>query len=261
LPEEIPVDDKLGSKLDAFVARGGKIIASHESGLDQNNNFWAGFGAEYKGHAPFSPDFIVPDGALKKGLPGAEYVMYEQGALVEPAGGTSVLSWVNTPYFNRAWEHYCSHQHTPSSGKKGYPGVIQNGNVIYFIHPIFSQYDINTPLWCKTLVSNAIDAIMPRRLVRHDGPSSMLVTLNMQRDKNRRILHALHYIPERRGRRIDVIEDTIPLHDVKFDLTLDEKVKSVKLAPEMLDLDFQQSDGILVFTIPVIRGHQMVEIV
>ena len=260
LPDEIPINEALAKKLDDYLAIGGRIIASHASGLDNNNVFWKGIGAAYKGPAPFSPDFLVPEAEIGKDLPLVEYVMYKQGMQIEPLEGTATLAWVNVPYFNRTWEHFSSHQHTPSSGKRGYPGIVQNGNVIYFIHPLFTQYDYNVPLWCKKMLKNAIDILMPNRLLRHDGPSTILTALNIQENMNRYILHALHYIPERRSKTIDIIEDVIPLYNINFELAIPEKVKSVFLAPEMAPIDFQWSGGVLNLTLPVINGRQMAEI-
>ena len=261
LPDEIPVDEHMANKLNGFTAAGGCVIASYVSGLYQNGAFWDGIGAAYKGPAPYSPDYIVPEGEIGAGLADAEYVMYRQGALIEAAAETEALAWVNVPYFNRTWRRFSSHQHTPSSGKRGYPGAIRNGNVIYFMHPLFSMYDHNAPRWCKMLLANAVDMLMPRRLVRHDGPSTVLAVLNTQPDMNRHILHALHYIPERRGKTIDIVEDVIPLYNLSFTLDIPERIKTVKLAPQMAALDFQQGgDGLLRFTVPAVFGHQMTEI-
>ena len=255
LPDNIPVNAEFAQKLESFAASGGGILASYQSALG-----WRGLGVEKKGPAPFSPDFIVPQGEIGKGLPETEHVMYTQGTLVEPKPGAEVLAWVNVPYFNRTWEHFSSHLHTPSSGKRGYPGIVRNGNVIYFIHPVFTQYDDNAPLWCKKLVANAIDILMPERLVRHSGPSTMLVTLNAQESLNRLVLHALHYIPERRSKAIDVVEDVIPLYNVSFEVAAGREVKAVTLAPEMRPLEFSNEGGKVKFVLPELNGHQMVEI-
>jgi len=43
------------------------------------------------------------------------------------------------PYFNRTWEHFCSHRHTPSAGKPEYLAVVKHGHVVYFAQSVFSQ--------------------------------------------------------------------------------------------------------------------------
>ena len=83
---------------------------------------------------------------------------------------SEVLSEVILPYFNRTYDHFCSHAQTPSSGKRGYAGIVKNGNVIYFAHPIFRLYNRYAPRWCKQLVLNALDMLLPEPLISHDGP-------------------------------------------------------------------------------------------
>ena len=80
------------------------------------------------------------------------------------------------------------------------PGIVRNGSAIYFSSPIFTLYEKVAPLWCKRLFLNALEMLLPEPLVRHGGPSTLLVTLNEQAAHERQVLHLLHYIPERRGR-------------------------------------------------------------
>ncbi|MEM2089158.1 MAG: beta-galactosidase trimerization domain-containing protein [Thermoproteota archaeon] len=260
LPDNVPVSPGLAHKLEEFIADGGGIIASYESGL---NNGKTGFalkklGVRLKGPAPYTPDFIFPMGEIGKGLPETEHVMYMGGLEVEPEQGSQVLANVVVPYFNRTHKHFCSHRHTPSSGKAGYPGIIRNGRAIYFIHPIFTQYYKNAPLWCKKLFLNALDMLLPEPLVRAEAPSTVLVTLNEQTVENRWVLHLLHYIPERRGQDFDIIEDLIPLFNLKISIRVPRKVKAVIRVPEEDPLDFEVKNNRVEFMLPKLEGHQMI---
>lgn len=259
LPDEVPVDDTLAEKLENYLADGGSIIASYHSGLGFDGAAFTSktWGVTLKGDAPYSPDFIVP-GELKNGLSDTGHVMYMKALEVEPHEGAQILSQVEIPYFNRTWRHFCSHRHTPSSGEKSYPGVVKKGRVIYFAHPIFAQYQNNAPRWCKQLVANAIDLFLPEKLVHVEGPSSLLTSLNEQSQEARRVLHLLHYIPERRGQAFDIIEDIIPLFDVRVSVA--GEAQSVKLVPSGEALKFLNDGGRTHFVLPKIEGHAMVEI-
>jgi len=114
--------------------------------------------------------------------------MYLRGLQVAPDGG-EVLAQTVVPYFNRTWEHYCSHRHTPSSGQLGYPAIVRRGRVIYMAHPVFTQYQQNAPRWVKTLVLNSLDMLLPDPLVRHAGPSTVTTALNEQPAQGRAVLH------------------------------------------------------------------------
>lgn len=262
LPDNIPVSDGLAKKLEDYLAKGGSIIASYESGLNPEKTAFAikSLGIKLKGQTPYSPDFIVPRGEIGKGLPETEHVMYMRGLEIEPEKGTEVLADVKVPYFNRTYKHFCSHRHAPSSGKIGYPGIVKKDSAIYFIHPIFTQYDRNAPKWCKKLFLNALEMLLPEPVVRIVAPSTALVSVNEQASENRWVVHLLHYIPERRGTDFDIIEDVIPIYGVCVSLRVPKKVKDVSCVPDGESLDFCVNNGRIDFILPKLEGHQMVAV-
>lgn len=138
--------------------------------------------------------------------------------------------------------------------------MVRNGNAIYFAHPIFSQYHQNAPRWCKQLLLNALDLLLPNPLVTHQGPSTVLISLNAQAAEKRWIVHLLHYIPERRGEDFDVVEDVIPLYNLSVSLAVPQAVKRVRAVPAGEALDFTTVDARLHVTLPRLEGHQMLEV-
>jgi hypothetical protein len=179
---------------------------------------------------------------------------------VGPQADTVVLAEGYTSYFDRTYEHFCSHRQTPSSGRTGTPAVVQNGNTIYFAHPIFMQYRRNAPRWCKQLFLTALARVLPAPLIQHDSFSTLRLSINDQKSENRYVLHLLHYIPERRGERFDTLEDVIPVHDIGLKLTLPKAVESVRLVPSGEQLPFQQSGSVLELRVPKLVGHGMLEL-
>lgn len=261
LPDDIPLTPRLEARLDAFIASGGGVIASHKAGIgDHDGDFASVLGIKKIGDAPFSPDFIVPGDEIGAGLPKNPHVMYQRGMEVEPVVGAEVLARTQVPYFNRTWRHFCSHNHTPSSGEPGYPAAVLYGTVVYFAHPVFTQYHANAPRWVKQIVGDAVKLLLPKPILEIDGPTTLLTSLNRQEDEGRHVLHLLHFIPERRGQAFDIIEDVIPVHDIKVRLRLPSGATSVKLVPSGDALEFSQENGVVAFTVPVVHGHQMVEI-
>jgi len=260
LPDQVPVSTGLAARIEKFLAGGGALIASYESGLDDAKKRFTlrALGVELAGDAPYSPDFIVPRGRIGEGLPATELVMYLKGKQVRAAAGAEVLAEVNVPYFNRTWEHFSSHRHTPSAGKPGYPGAVRNGRAIYFMHPLFEQYQANAPRWVKQLVANAIGMLMPDPLVAVEAPSTVFAALSEQPKQNRRVLHLLHYIPERRGQAFDVIEDVIPIYDLKVSVKAGRTVREVLAVPGDRKLAFEARGGRVHFTLPKLEGHQMI---
>ena len=267
VPDEVPVAAEFGEKLKAFVEAGGSVIASHESGLLPDGSAFAeplASCVEKVGPAAYEPDFIHPGPELLDGLDDTRYVMQQRALEVKPKEGTAVLAGVERPFFNRTWQHFCSHRYTPTAFEVVYPGVIETklgaGRVIHFAHPVFRSYHEQAPRWIKRLVRNAIRRVLPDPIVEHGGPSSLQVMLNAQEEEGRRVLHLLHYIPERRGMAFDVIEDAIPLHDLPLTVRGSGGVSSVRVVPDGDPIPFELDGGTLSFTVPRVDGHCMVEI-
>ncbi|MBN1933764.1 MAG: beta-galactosidase trimerization domain-containing protein [Anaerolineae bacterium] len=277
LPDKIPVEGALKAKLDAYLADGGALIASFASGMDTAQTRFSfdlgvtltGEGAhdeqgnlvrgkEYPGNAYV--DYLVPQEGFDRGIPRTEHTMYMRGMQIAANKGTEVLADVVAPYFDRTYRHFCSHRQTPSSGQVTQPGVVQQGRTVYFCHPIFSQYQTKAPRWCKQLLFNALDRLLPEPLVKVQAPSGLIAALNDQSAQNRQVLHLLYYIPERRCDEFDMIEDVVPLHDVEVAVKIEKPIKGVRCVPEGEALPFTVENGYARFTVPKVKGHQIIEL-
>ena len=277
LPDFIPVDAALKTKLDAYLAQGGSIIASFASGMDAaQTGFTLDMGVTLTGEGPRDAqgdlvrgkeypgnayvEYLVPRTGFDAGLAQTEHAMYMRGMEIATDTGAEVLADTIASYFDRTYDHFCSHRQTPSSGKVVHPAVAQQGHVVYFSHPVFSQYQTKAPRWCKQLVANALARLLPEPLVRVTAPTSTIVTLNEQAQHNRQVLHLLYYVPERRCDAYDVIEDVVPLYNVPVAVRADKPVQRVTLVPQSELVDFTVDNGYVTFTVPEIVGHQMVEL-
>lgn len=276
LPDIIPVDAAFYKKLKRYVKQGGKIIASFKSGLDPGGLGFAGdlFGVSLRPEQAVDlygnpvaglvteranyAEYLMPAGRIGQGLPATEHVMYIKGLDVDALADSEVLADNIASVFDRTYQHFCSHRQSPSSGEKRSDGIVRRDSVIYFSHPVFLQYQNNAPHWCKVLMVNAIDMLLGHRIVSHHGPSTMITTINRQADHNRDVIHLLHYIPERRSETIDIIEDVIPLYQVKLTVEADNPVKSICTVPDEQPLPFTSHDGFVTMTVSEIHGHQMV---
>jgi hypothetical protein len=70
----------------------------------------------------------------------------------------------------------------------------------------------------------------------------------------------LHYIPERRGQEFDVIEDVIPLYNIRVSIRVPRTIRQVTCVPDRQALPWTIKNERLEFTVPEINGHQMVEV-
>ncbi len=259
LPDEIVLDEARSQKLEAFLRGGGALLCSYRSGLTPDGTRFAlsDFPAVYEGDLPYHPDFVRPLGVLAEGLADTQYVMYQRGLKVRAGDGAEVLGEVWEPYFNRTYQHFCSHAHTPPARRSDVPAILRKGRVIYFAHPVFSTFaQVGMPFY-KGVVLNALRMLIPNPLVQTDAPSTLQVTWNRQPAHGRSVVHLLHYIPEKRTLGAEYLEDVIPLYNVPLRLRT-KPPKRVYLAPQREEMGFQMDGDYLCLTVPEVRGHQLV---
>ncbi|HHV11729.1 MAG TPA: hypothetical protein GXX75_15760 [Clostridiales bacterium] len=261
LPDCIYYNEGLEKVIKDYIRKGGKVIGSYDSCLDKERTDNI-YGIRYLGESEYYREFVMPNDVIGRELPKEEFVMYLRGYDVEAeVEEAEVLMHKVSPYFDRSGKTFCSHQHAPSSGKAGHPEVVQKGNVIYFSHPVFRLYRKNAAKWCKLMVKDAIERLLPDKLVSHNGPSTLITALNVQREEKREILHLLHYITEKRSEDIYTIEDTIPLYFLKLKLHTGGRCPaSVRLVPEGVELDFTREGDYILFELNKMEGHCMVGI-
>ncbi len=266
LPDKIRLDGDLAARLQGYLAGGGRLIASHRSGLaaDRDEFVLPDLGVTWLDDSPFEPEFIAARAELSAGVPAAPQVVYERGARVAPAVGTSVLADVWQPYFNRTYAHFCSHRHTPAEKPSGYPGAVASANAVYFAHPLFAGYMRHGVLTYKRLVLNALRRLLPeeQRLTVSSAPSTARISLMRQAADashgGRHVLHLLHSIPEQRCREIQTIEEHLPLHNVRVGVRLPGPPASAYLAPDREALECDWRDGRAWVNVPLVLGHAMV---
>jgi hypothetical protein len=263
LPDEVPMNETLADKVRAYLASGGRLLVTGRSGLDETaGDFFLAreMGVHYVGPAPFSPDYLVLEPGLADGVESMHHSCEERGVQIRIDPGLQVLARSGVPYFNRTWEHFCSHQYTPMSHATDDPLIVQNGDVIYCARPLFREYAVSSRRVHKQVLANCIQRLLPRaRIGTHNLPSTAIVTVRRQSDDL--IVHVLHYVHQRRGKSLDVIEDVLPLHDVRLSVRTARAPSSVRLVPEGEPLEATWQDGYVHFTVPRVNGYQIIQLI
>jgi len=282
LPDDIRIDAELKIKLDAYIDDGGKLILSGESGLWKGREEFAfDIGAQYSGLSEFSPDYILPVPELRPDFVNSPQVMYLRSHRIRVTSGKS-LGDVVDPYFNRSYLHFCSHQHTPNRTEpSGYAAGVRNSNILYFAHPVFSQYRGYGAVAYRDFIDKAIRAFMgdpgvstgeTGLAVSSNLPSTARLTLTRQAGEKRTILHLLYANTINRGGRLqlsggtvsatglslEVIEELLPLANTEVTLTHPGKVSKVTLEPQGESLPFEQAGNQIKLKLGSFVCHQMV---
>src|SRR5690606_10578548 len=141
LPDKIVLTDERAAKVREYLYSGGRLLASHRSGLTAAGTAFAlpGLGVEPIGHLVFSPHYLDAMSPLTDADRPPQHVMYDRGLNVK-ANGVDVLARIWKPYFNRTWDHFTSHAHAPAECPTDDPGVVRSEGCIYFAHPVFQSY-------------------------------------------------------------------------------------------------------------------------
>jgi hypothetical protein len=282
LPDDIRIDEELKAKLDAYLTNGGKLILSGESGLWKDRaEFAFDLGATYEGLSPCYPpdnepnrghDYVLPVPTLRAPFVNTPQVMYERSHRIRATTGES-LGQIYDPFFNRTWEHFCSHQHTPNQPEpSGFDCGLRHGNILYFAHPAFRHYRTYGAVANREFIARSIRNFLGEAVsLSTNLPSTARITLTEQSQESRLVLHLLYAPTVGRGgvmqlsggnvsggKSVEVIEDLPPLHDVEVTLRL--PVKSAKLVPQGGDVTFDKSGDRVSLRLPEFSCHQMIEL-
>jgi len=258
LPDEVAVDASLASKIRTYLNAGGKLLASDRSGLDGDDFALAQeMGVHYQGLAQFTPDYLLLAPELSAGIEPMAYSCELPGSRVTAVPGARVLATSGAPYFNRTWEHFCSHQYTPFEHDSGEPLVVEHGNVIYIARPLFREYALSARQVHKQVIGNCLARLLPApRVGENNLPSTAVVTVRQQAESL--VLHLLHYVHQRRGRSLDIIEDVLPLHDVEISVRAARRPQEALLVPQNQQLEWSWQDGYARLRVPLVDGYQIV---
>ena len=260
LPDVVEVDAALAERLGEHLDRGGAILSTGWSGLDEKRQRFAldAWGVDFQGDDPFDPAYVEFSPALGDGLPDMPVTLYERGTAIAARDRTEVLATITAPYYSDHWDGRHGYRYTPPDSNTGRPAVTRNGRVAHASHPLFHTYYTSGALPLRQIVANLLDHFLPQPLVRAPGaPSYCRITVTSQ--PGRRMVYVLAYLPESRGAGVNMIEEPLELSDLTLDLRLDGRPpQRAYLAPGGEPLELTADDTYATVTVPRVRGWSVV---
>jgi hypothetical protein len=246
LPDHVALKGELLDRIREYIAKGGAVISSAWSGLDENGFDFAlkEWGIKFNGESPHDPAYIsVSDERMAKDFPQMPVTLYEKGTDIEANNGSEILAEIVEPYYNRHFDGEHAFMYLPPNKKTGKAALCRNKNIAHFSHPLFLNYNKHAQPQLKTLFKNLIGDMLEEPVVKIDNlPSFGRATVTEQ--TGRRMVYIMSYVPEKRGEKTEMIEEPIKLNGVKISLRCDDrKVKSVYMAPDKKPLEFEEKDG------------------
>ena len=254
LPDMVRVDKNLAEKLSAYLAKGGKLLISGSSALNEEKT---GFAlrelefAQFCGVDSTKTAYYQPaDGS--DGL--TVRSMYEPGILLRAKEGAVVEAKYVTPYFDRHWDGQHGYYYTPPTTNAPYDAVVRCGAVELISFNVFAAYNHYASAFHKRLVADALARLLPEKLTDASSlPSTARVSLTGTDGYN--LLHVKVTYAESRGDFCAIEEHNVLPAGRKMRVKGD--YQKVMLLPERRELPFTSEDGYAVFDLPEITGYQM----
>jgi len=263
LPDNVYLNAQAVSKIETFIQKGGKLLATCKSALNQDRNEFLldCLGISYLSEAEYNPRYMKIEKTMFPNIDEMVYVTYEKGVNVKTRPGTEILAPVVNPYFNRGEYQFCSHRHTPPTHEvSSFPAITKNDSTIYVANPIFTDYAKNRCKVYKEIVANLIEQLGIEPQVKANIPSFVEITT---RSKDQYfIVHILNYIIEHKSRTIDTIEEMVPLFNRHMSVKLPERPVRIFIfdSDQQIenDLDYSWDGERALFELQEIDGHTMV---
>ena len=116
-------------------------------------------------------------------------------------------------------------------------------------------FDLKLPL-----VRRDIDLLIQQGLDERWNLWMFTAELLRQEKENRDILHVLHYVPVKKCKNLEIVEDVIPLENLKVEVETVDKVEKVYSVPDQKEIPFVQKENRVFFEIDKVNGHFMAAI-
>ena len=256
IPEYSHLDDIALESLKGYLCNGGKLLAVGDS-LVVDGKFAIDMGLEFIGEAEYDCDYILSDGKHCN-VPNAPMLCNLPGFRTKAVGATVFADFI-TPYFSRTYGKFCGHRNTPhNKNSDTYPAIAKFGNVVYLSHPLASEYHRIGSLYHREYFINALRLVYSGGAYEIKGLGSQgRVTMIHQPDKSRYCLNMTYAIPVKRG-LAEVIEDIMPVYNIKVNVKLKEHIKRVYIGISEEELKIEPNGNEISFTIPELNCHTTV---
>ena len=263
-PDVIRFDDALTAKVEAYLARGGKVMLSGDSGLDADDRERLSLGGTRGPRSPYQPDFVdLADGFEAAGFD-TRLVRYGRSRRVTLTDGQS-MGAVHDPYFERTGEHFCGHLHAPARPEpSGFEAGVVTESTALFAHDVFTSYVETGAASLRAQVERVLDRMIgDARTLRPEGlPSYGRATVRRQAAERRDVIHLICAPLSMRGafwgQPIQVVEDLPETSGVTIAFRAERPLASLRLEPQGEDLPYGSAGGVVRAEVPAFSGRQLI---
>lgn len=256
LPDEVILTAELRKKIEAYLAAGGRVLASYNSIFDDSGAVALGRSAILRAEElEYVPHYFHPSTPeMQNAIADTDHVFYLRAKRITPTENTTAFCRITLPYFNRRWDHFCSHLQTPPDRRTDIPEVLSAGDrLIYIAGEIFTCYHRYSPRVLKQVVDFSLRRLLEERLIESDLPSTAEVTLR-RNGADQYVLTILSYIPQRRSENLDIVEEPVPLFNKRVSVLCEQEYKKVYDHVAEKPVTARRAGRRLELELPVING-------
>lgn len=259
LPDNCVLSDEMTAKLNNFTKSGGKILATNLSGISGGKMLLDSIQLTHISESNHDTCYMRFENDEFEEIPQIDHVLYIKGQTVEDNGtlDAKVLANIVPPYFNRTYEHFCSHRQTPPMLQASIePAILRYPAAIYISNPLFTDYAYNGYKVYKDIIKNCIEQLIGNNMCEVDLPTLSEIVIREKDDGL--VVHTLSYAITRKCKALDTIEDKIELVNRKYSIHTRFKPSVVKIVPDNQIIHFKYENGITTYIIDYQCGHNMV---
>ena len=242
IPSVAGLIDPLRSELEVFLGNGGRVVTLGDGILDADGTPALECGATYDGPGRFDMDFTAVTRVENRPreLPYTPFLNYSSALRFKPAPDSEMIAPVHEPYFSRTYAKYCGHQNSPFRPEPaGHPAAFRSENLTVFAHALDRMYYAHGAIAHRAFFASVLRPLHPSPMIDVALPSAGRVSLLHQPDEKRYVAHLLYGPPISRG-RCSVIEDLVPIRNVRVRLVLPVEITSLTLVPDGTELQFER---------------------
>ncbi|MFA6930919.1 MAG: alpha-amylase family protein [Lentisphaeria bacterium] len=261
LPDEVILDKRLATLVQAHLACGKKVLATGRSGLNGDGTafcFEKEWGVKYVNPCTFSPAYFQLTGDFVGRVPDMPLATYTTGLCTKALPGSKVAGHVVAPYYNKHWDGVYSYYYAPPDQETEIPFLVLNEQTAYCAFPIFEGYYKLASVDLRHVLAIMLEHLLPKPLLITDASLPSFARAFITANTRQRIVHLLNYLPELRGKTL-IVEEELPLSRVNLKLRLDGMpVRRLYIAPDQQAIPFSITEDYLSFMVPELRGYCMI---
>ena len=250
LPDSVKISPEVEKRLHEYIAKGGKIISSGDSGMKINSEeFLNEWDLTVVGNAPYPTYFVDKDG-MKMSI-------YAAGKLLESPNNKTVYQLAE-PLIEHIFDGIYPEYYNPPGDVIDHPFLSVNDKVAHFSFNIFNGFKEYAAASLREAFAEALEIMHPDRLIKTENLPKFVRVYLTRLPSGREVVHITAHIPEKRTDGCEVIEDDLTVLPSKIYVKTDKTAAFSE--PEHSALQVERKGEYLVINVPQFTGYELISL-